>query len=102
MPPLALSHVDVRFQLDAAASAILPGDPPREPLAKTGVEMGLDLVNKPADHLRYGKAVDRGMVIGEVRLLENKAARVRGCGGRKGWISNTVNQRHGAQQNGGS
>jgi cyclic pyranopterin phosphate synthase len=71
--PLALSHVDVEFQLDAAASAITC-QVTAETVGKTGVEMEALTAVQIGLLTIYDmcKAVDRGMVIGEVRLLEKQ------------------------------
>lgn len=81
--PLALSHVDVEFQLDAAASAITC-QVTAETVGKTGVEMEALTAVQIGLLTIYDmcKAVDRGMVIGEVRLLEKQ-------GGKSGlWRAN--------------
>ena len=74
--PLALSHVDVEFQLDAAASAITC-QVPAETVGKTGVEMEALTAVQIGLLTIYDmcKAVDRGMVIGEVRLLEKQGGK---------------------------
>ena len=74
--PLALSHVDVEFQLDAAASAI-SCQVTAETVGKTGVEMEALTAVSVACLTIYdmAKAVDRGMVIGEIRLLEKSGGR---------------------------
>lgn len=74
--PLALSHVDVEFQLDAAASAITCRVT-AETVGKTGVEMEALTAVQIGLLTIYDmcKAVDRGMVIGEVRLLEKQGGK---------------------------
>jgi cyclic pyranopterin phosphate synthase len=74
--PLALSHVDVEFQLDAAASAITC-QVTAETVGKTGVEMEVLTAVQIGLLTIYDmcKAVDRGMVIGEVRLLEKQGGK---------------------------
>lgn len=74
--PLALSHVDVEFQLDAAASAITC-QVTAETVGKTGVEMEALTAVQIGLLTIYDmcKAVDRGMVIGEVRLLEKQGGK---------------------------
>ncbi len=74
--PLALSHVDVEFQLDAAASAI-SCQVTAETVGKTGVEMEALTAVQIGLLTIYDmcKAVDRGMVIGEVRLLEKQGGK---------------------------
>lgn len=74
--PLALSHVDVEFQLDAAASAITC-QVIAETVGKTGVEMEALTAVQIGLLTIYDmcKAVDRGMVIGEVRLLEKQGGK---------------------------
>lgn len=74
--PLALSHVDVEFQLDAAASAITC-QVTAETVGKTGVEMEALTAVQISLLTIYDmcKAVDRGMVIGEVRLLEKQGGK---------------------------
>ena len=74
--PLALTHVDVEFQLDAAASAITC-QVTAETVGKTGVEMEALTAVQIGLLTIYDmcKAVDRGMVIGEVRLLEKQGGK---------------------------
>ena len=74
--PLALSHVDVEFQLDAAASAITC-QVTAETVGKTGVEMEALTAVQIGLLTIYDmcKAVDRGMVLGEVRLLEKQGGK---------------------------
>ena len=70
------SHVDVEFQLDAAASAITC-QVTAETVGKTGVEMEALTAVQIGLLTIYDmcKAVDRGMVIGEVRLLEKQGGK---------------------------
>lgn len=74
--PLALSHVDVEFQLDAVTSAITC-QVTAETVGKTGVEMEALTAVQIGLLTIYDmcKAVDRGMVIGEVRLLEKQGGK---------------------------
>lgn len=74
--PLALTHVDVEFHLDAAASAITC-QVTAETVGKTGVEMEALTAVQIGLLTIYDmcKAVDRGMVIGEVRLLEKQGGK---------------------------
>lgn len=74
--PLALSHVDVEFQLDAAAS-VITCQVTAETVGKTGVEMEALTAVQIGLLTIYDmcKAVDRGMVIGEVRLLEKQGGK---------------------------
>src|SRR5574343_1270470 len=74
--PLALSHVDVEFQLDAAASAI-SCQVTAETVGKTGVEMEALTAVQIGLLTIYDmcKAVDRGMVIGEVGVREKRGGK---------------------------
>lgn len=69
--PIALTHLDVELTLDEAHSRILINATART-VGKTGVEMeALTAVSAAALTIYdMAKAVDRGMVIGNVRLLE--------------------------------
>ena len=69
--PLALSHVDVEFQLDAAASAITC-QVTAETVGKTGVEMEALTAVQIGLLTIYDmcKAVDKGMELGEIHLVE--------------------------------
>ena len=81
--PIALTRVTVEFELDAAASTITCTTT-AETFGRTGVEMEA-LTACTAGLLTIydmAKAVDRGMVIEEVRLLEK-------AGGKSGhWMAN--------------
>ena len=67
--PLALTHVDVRLDLDEDAVAI---ESSASTTAQTGVEMEALVAASVAALTLYdmAKAVDKGMVIEDVRLLE--------------------------------
>jgi cyclic pyranopterin monophosphate synthase len=74
--PLALTHVAVEFDIDADACAIdctvtadTTGQTGVEMEALTGVQIALLTIYDMC------KAVDRGMVIGEVRLLEKSGGK---------------------------
>lgn len=73
--PLALTHVGVEFEPLPAADGLLPGYVCRvqvRTIGSTGVEMEALVAVQTALATIYDmvKAVDRGMVIREVRLLE--------------------------------
>lgn len=67
--PLALTHVDVRLDLDEHAVAI---ESSASTTAQTGVEMEALVAASVAALTLYdmAKAVDKGMIIEDVRLLE--------------------------------
>jgi len=74
--PLALTHVAVEFEVDADANAIectvsaeTTGQTGVEMEALTGVQVSLLTIYDMC------KAVDRGMVIGDVRLLEKSGGK---------------------------
>jgi len=74
--PLALTHVSVEFDVDAEACAIdctvtagTTGQTGVEMEALTGVQIALLTIYDMC------KAVDRGMVIGDVRLLEKSGGK---------------------------
>ena len=74
--PLALTHVAVEFEIDAAAAAIdccvtcdTTGQTGVEMEALTGVQVALLTIYDMC------KAVDRGMVISDVRLLEKSGGK---------------------------
>ena len=74
--PLALTHVAVEFDVDAEANAIdctvtaeTTGQTGVEMEALTGVQVSLLTIYDMC------KAVDRGMVIGDVRLLEKSGGK---------------------------
>ena len=80
--PLPLTHVSVGFEIDAAAGAV-HCTVQAETLGRTGVEMEALTAVQVALLTVYDmcKAVDRGMVISDVRLLEKS-------GGRSGrWVA---------------
>jgi len=80
--PLALSHVSLQFELDRATSSI-HCQVQAETTGPTGVEMEALTAVQVALLTIYDmcKAVDRGMVMGEVRLLEKS-------GGKSGtWVA---------------
>lgn len=80
--PLALTHVSAEFEVDEAASAITC-TVRAETAGKTGVEMEALTAVQVGLLTIYDmcKAVDRGMVITDVRLLEK-------MGGKSGhWVS---------------
>ena len=74
--PLALTRVAVEFALDAQASAVIC-TARVETLGPTGVEMEALTAVQVALLTIYDmcKAVDRGMVMGDVRLLEKHGGR---------------------------
>lgn len=79
--PLNLTGIDVRFELDEAASAVMIEARVRT-VDKTGVEMEALTAAAVAGLTIYdmAKAVDRGMVLSEILLLEK-------AGGRSGhWV----------------
>lgn len=69
--PLALTHVDVAFNIDAADNAV-ECIVTAETLGRTGVEMEALTAASVALLTIYDmcKAVDRGMEMGQIRLLE--------------------------------
>jgi cyclic pyranopterin phosphate synthase len=80
--PLPITRVTVDFELDAAAS-LVRCTAQVETLGRTGVEMEALCAVQVGLLTVYDmcKAVDRGMVIGEVRLLEKR-------GGKSGdWVA---------------
>ena len=80
--PLALSHVSVQFELDRAKSSIRC-QVQAETTGPTGVEMEALTAVQVALLTIYDmcKAVDRGMVMGDVKLLEKS-------GGKSGtWVA---------------
>jgi cyclic pyranopterin phosphate synthase len=74
--PLPLTRVAVAFEIDEAASAVMI-EVTAETLARTGVEMEALTAATVGLLTIYDmcKAVDRGMCIGEVRLLEKKGGK---------------------------
>ncbi|MBA2962930.1 MULTISPECIES: cyclic pyranopterin monophosphate synthase MoaC [Ramlibacter] len=74
--PLALTRVAVDFTLDEAASAVLC-TATAETIGPTGVEMEALTAVQVALLTIYDmcKAVDRGMTIGDVRLLEKRGGK---------------------------
>ncbi|MCL2308718.1 MAG: cyclic pyranopterin monophosphate synthase MoaC [Proteobacteria bacterium] len=74
--PLPLTRVAVAFEIDEAASAVTI-EVTAETLARTGVEMEALTAAAVGLLTIYDmcKAVDRGMCIGEVRLLEKKGGK---------------------------
>jgi cyclic pyranopterin phosphate synthase len=80
--PLPLTHVHVEFTLDEAASAV-HCTVQAETLGRTGVEMEALTAVQVGLLTVYDmvKAIDRGMVMGEIRVLEKH-------GGKSGdWIA---------------
>ena len=80
--PLALTHVNVEFELNKASSSITC-QVRAETTGPTGVEMEALTVVQVALLTIYDmcKAVDRGMVMGDVKLLEKS-------GGKSGtWVA---------------
>jgi len=80
--PLALSHVSLQFELDRASHSIRC-QVQAETTGPTGVEMEALTAVQVALLTIYDmcKAVDRGMVMGDVKLLEK-------CGGKSGtWVA---------------
>jgi cyclic pyranopterin phosphate synthase len=80
--PLALSHVSLQFELDRATSSI-HCQVQAETTGPTGVEMEALTAVQVALLTIYDmcKAVDRGMVMGDVKLLEKS-------GGKSGtWVA---------------
>ena len=69
--PIALTHLDVALKLDEAANRVVIQATART-IGKTGVEMeALTAVSAAALTIYdMAKAVDRGMQIGNIRLLE--------------------------------
>jgi cyclic pyranopterin monophosphate synthase len=83
--PLALTRIEVEFNLDQAASAV-ECIVTAETLGRTGVEMEALTAVGIALLTIYDmcKAADRGMVIGDIRLLEKQ-------GGKSGhWQSRII------------
>ncbi|MRR49552.1 MAG: cyclic pyranopterin monophosphate synthase MoaC [Rhodocyclaceae bacterium] len=82
--PIALTRVAVEFSINEAASAV-DCEVTAETVGRTGVEMEALTAVATALLTIYDmlKAVDRGMVMGEIRLLEKE-------GGRSGhWRTDT-------------
>jgi len=80
--PLPLTHVSVEFEIDHAAGAV-HCTVQAETLGRTGVEMEALTAVQVGLLTVYDmcKAADRGMVIGDIRLLEKS-------GGRSGhWVA---------------
>ena len=80
--PLPLTHVQVEFAIDTAASAV-HCTVQAETLGRTGVEMEALAAVQVGLLTIYDmcKAADRGMVIGDVRVLEKR-------GGKSGdWVA---------------
>lgn len=80
--PIGLTHVDVEFEIDAAESTIRC-TVTTETYGKTGVEMEALTAVSTGLLTIYDmcKAVDRGMVISDIRLLEKH-------GGKSGdWVA---------------
>jgi cyclic pyranopterin phosphate synthase len=80
--PLALSHVSLQFELDRASHSIRC-QVQAETTGPTGVEMEALTAVQVALLTSYDmcKAVDRGMVMGEVKLLEKS------CGKSGTWVA---------------
>ena len=76
--PLALSHVDVEFQLDAAASAITC-QVTAETVGKTGVEMEALTAVQIGLLTIYDmcKAVDKNMIITNIELLSKSKEEIK-------------------------
>jgi cyclic pyranopterin phosphate synthase len=74
--PLALTRVAVEFELDEAASAVAC-EVTAETVGPTGVEMEALTAVQVALLTIYDmcKAIDRGMVIGDVKLLEKSGGK---------------------------
>jgi cyclic pyranopterin phosphate synthase len=74
--PLALTRIAVEFTLDSAASAV-NCEVTAETLGRTGVEMEALTAVSAALLTVYDmcKAVDRGMVIEQIRLLEKQGGK---------------------------
>ena len=74
--PIALTHVGVEFRLDEAASAVWC-TVTAESVGATGVEMEALTAVQVGLLTIYDmcKAVDRGMVIGEVKLVEKRGGK---------------------------
>ena len=84
--PLPLTRVGVEFEIDAAACAV-HCTVQAETLGRTGVEMEALTAVQVGLLTVYDmcKAVDRGMVMGDIRLLEKS-------GGRSGhWVAPATN-----------
>jgi len=80
--PLPLTHVQVEFSIDAAASAV-HCTVQAETLGRTGVEMEALTAVQVGLLTVYDmvKAIDRGMVMGDIRVLEKH-------GGKSGaWVA---------------
>ena len=83
--PLPITHVAVDFEIDAASSAV-HCTAQVETLGRTGVEMEALTAVQIGLLTVYDmcKAVDRGMVMGDIRLLEKR-------GGKSGdWVAATT------------
>jgi len=83
--PLPLTRVSVEFEIDAAAGAV-HCTAQTETLGRTGVEMEALTAVQVGLLTVYDmcKAVDRGMVMGEIRLLEKD-------GGQSGhWVASAT------------
>lgn len=74
--PLALTHVEVEFKLDHESNAV-ECCVTTETLGRTGVEMEAMTAVSVALLTIYDmcKAADRGMVLGEIRLLEKQGGK---------------------------
>lgn len=74
--PLALTHVEVEFKLDHENNTVECGVT-AETLGRTGVEMEAMTAVSVALLTIYDmcKAADRGMVLGEIRLLEKQGGK---------------------------
>lgn len=74
--PIALTHVDIEFELDEANNAV-HCRATCETAGQTGVEMEALTAVQVALLTVYDmcKAVDRGMIIDQVRLLEKKGGK---------------------------
>lgn len=84
--PLALTHVDIDFKPDTGNNCIYASCRV-ETRGQTGVEMEALTAIQVALLTIYDmcKAVDRGMVMGDIRLIEKK-------GGKSGhWVQNAEN-----------
>lgn len=83
--PLPITHVAVEFEIDAQSSAV-HCTAQVETLGRTGVEMEALTAVQIGLLTVYDmcKAADRGMVMGDIRLLEKR-------GGKSGdWVAATV------------
>jgi len=74
--PLPLTHVSVEFEIDAAGGAV-HCTVQAETLGRTGVEMEALTAVSVALLTIYDmcKAVDRGMTMGEIRLVEKRGGK---------------------------